>query len=344
MLHIKYLRRLATIGLLAAAGLVTAATSIVKTQPLGELLIEKKYTAPATAVAINSSQISAEISARITGISVQIGDVVEAGAILATLDCRSYGNALKSAEAHLGSLNAQLQLAEQQLARARLLREKNNLAEEIFDQRIANLETAGANLKVQKALIADAKLSVQRCSISSPYRAAITSRLVGEGTLATPGLPLLEIVGLDAVELSAQVPVDLTASMISSESLTFATDGDDLPVEIRNMSPVINAASGNREVRLISARVLPPGTGGRLQWFSSSLLPASLLSRRDDRLGVLIAETAGDKLVARFVPIDGALEGRPAATDLPAETTVIVEGRHNLAPGDEIAIAGKSGN
>ena len=93
-----------------------------------------------------------------------------------------------------------------------------------------------------------------------------------------------------------------------------------------------------------TAQLLPPGTSGRLQWYSSSLLPANLLSRRNGKLGVLVAETAGGKLVARFVPLDGALEGRPAMIDLPGETIVIVEGRHKLAPGDEIGIANAGGN
>lgn len=333
-----FLRPLVTIALLSMVSAASAAVPLVKTQLLEELLIEKKYTAPATAVAVNSSQISAEISARITRINVQIGDIVKAGATLARLDCRSYENALDSTGAQLDSLGAQVQLAEQQLTRAQSLREKNNLSAEILDQRIAKVEIAQANLKVQEALIADAKLSVSRCSISAPYRAAITSRLVGVGTLATPGLPLLEIVGLDAVELSAQVPVNLTTSLVESESLTFVTDSQTLPVVIRNLSPVINAASGNREVRLTTAKLLPPGTSGRLEWFSSSLLPANLLSRRDDTLGILVAAVIGDKLVARFVPLDGALEGRPAKIELPADTAVIVEGRHQLAAGDEISV------
>ncbi len=339
-----FLRPLVTIGLLSVAGLICAAPSMVKTQSLAELLIKKKYTAPATAVAINSSQISAEISARITRIRVQIGDIVNAGATLTTLDCRSYENALDNADAQLDSLSAQAQLAEQQLKRAQSLQQKDILSEEILDQRVASLEIAMANLKGQQALTTEAKLSVGRCSITSPYRAAITSRLVGEGTMATPGLPLLEIVGLDAVELSAQVPVDLTASLNESESLTFVTDSETMPVKIRNLSPVINPESGNREVRLTTAQLLPPGTSGRLQWYSSSLLPANLLSRRNGKLGVLVAATSGGKLVARFVPLDGALEGRPAMIDLPGETMVIVEGRHKLAPDDEIGIANAGGN
>lgn len=328
--------------LLGATALVNAAPVNVRTQPLSSVLIEKKYTAPATAVAINNSQISAEIAARISRINVQTGDIINAGETLATLDCRSYQHVLANARARYDSLKAQVQLSEQQLKRAKSLRKENNLSAENLDQRSADLSIAKANLKGQKASIDDAKLSLERCSITAPYRAAVVSRLVGEGTMATPGLPLLEIVGLDAVELSAQVPVDLVDSLSTSKSLVFVTRNADLPVTIRTLSPVINAASGNREVRLLTEQTLPPGTSGRLEWVSPPLLPANLLSQREETLGVLVAISSGDKHTTQFIPLDGALEGRPANIDLSgnlsADTHIIVEGRHKLAAGDEINI------
>ncbi|MEM7209445.1 MAG: efflux RND transporter periplasmic adaptor subunit [Pseudomonadota bacterium] len=316
-----------------------ASPKVVKTESLRDVLIERAYTAPATAVAINTSQISAEISARIERINVKVSDIVEAGDSLATLDCRSYENALAAANAQIASLNAQEQLAQQQLERAESLSAKNNLSAEIRDQRVADLDIIKANVRAQQAALADAKLATERCSLTAPYRAAITSRLVGEGTMATPGVPLFSLVGLDAIELSAQVPTKQIAALLSSETLDFVNNGSGIAVEIRALSPVIDAASGNREVRLTAAQPLTPGTSGRLQWEERNLLPANLLSRRDGKLGVLIANNASDQSVAEFVELPGALEGRPVAVDLALDTMIVVDGRHNLANGDEITVA-----
>lgn len=308
----------------------------VKIQALAALLVEKKYTAPAKAVAVNNSQISAEVSARISKISVQTGDIVNTGETLVALDCRRYQHTLASAKAQYDSLKAQVQLSEQQLKRAKSLRKENNLSAEIFDQRNADLSIARANLKEQSASIDDAQLSLERCTITAPYRAAIVTRLAGEGTIATPGLPLLDIVGLDVVELSAQVPVALIDSLTASKSLFFVTHDGRVPVTIRTLSPVINAASGSREVWLVSEKILPPGTSGRLEWLSPPLLPANLLSHRNGALGVLVAADDNNRLIATFTPLNGALEGRPAAINLPGNTRIIVEGRHKLAVGDVI--------
>jgi RND family efflux transporter MFP subunit len=326
------------ICLVAFTKLVNAAPSVVKTQPLAELLIERKFTSPATAIAINQSQISAELTARITHIEVRVGDVVETGGVLVKLDCRNYDNALASAEAQLQSFEVQLNLAQQQLKRVKTLQKAGNMSVDILDQRVAEVNIAGSHLKARSVAIADARLSIQRCLIRSPYRAEITKRLVGEGTLATPGLPLLEIVGLDNVELSAQIPVNLSESVLNAKSLSFVTKRGRLKASIRHLSLVINAASGNRELRFTTNQALTPGTSGRLEWYSEPLLPASLLTRREQALGVFVVDASSDRLVARFVELKAALEGRPAPIDLPATTQVIVEGRHQLSAGDEIKL------
>jgi RND family efflux transporter MFP subunit len=328
--------------LLAFANIAIAAPSLVKTQPLAELLIDRQFTSPAKAIAINQSQISAELSARISQINVRVGDLVEAGDILIKLDCRNYNNALANTEAQNQSLEVQLKLAQQQLKRAQTLQNAGNIAADILDQRVAEVDIVQASLKSQLVAIADAELSVQRCLIRSPYRAEITQRLAGEGTFATPGLPLVEIIGLDNVELSAQIPVDLASSVLNAKSLIFATNKQNLKAKIRIMSRIVNTASGNRELRLTPEAIVAPGVSGRLEWYSEPMLPASLLSRRNEMLGVFIAtvltDQADDNAVARFVELKSALEGRPSLIELPITTQIIVEGRHQLSSGDAIRL------
>jgi RND family efflux transporter MFP subunit len=330
------------ICLLAFANMAIAAPGPVKTQPLSELLIKRPFTSPATAIAINQSQISAELSARITQINVRVGDLVEVGDILIKLDCRNYDNALVNTEAHNQSLQAQLKLAQQQLKRAQTLQNAGNIAADILDQQVAEVDIVQASLKAQLVAIADAELSVQRCLIRSPYRAEITQRLVGEGALAIPGSPLVEIIGLDNVELSAQIPVDMAESVLNAKSLIFVTNKQRLKTKIRIMSRVVNTASGNRELRLTPEAAVAPGVSGRLEWYSEPMLPASLLSRRNEVLGVFVVAVLtvqeADQAVARFVELKAALEGRPSPIDLPITTQIIVEGRHQLSSGDAIRL------
>jgi hypothetical protein len=105
--------------------------------------------------------------------------------------------------------------------------------------------------------------------------------------------------------------------------------------------PVFDRQTAAAKVRLVFKREnLPwPGSEGRLMWQSETkLLPAVYISRRDKRLGVF--HMADGKAV--FSPLNAAVEGRPAVIALPAQTSIIVEGRHGLNNGDSILVVGKN--
>jgi hypothetical protein len=78
------------------------------------------------------------------------------------------------------------------------------------------------------------------------------------------------------------------------------------------------------------------GAGGRLVWYGKDQgVPAGLLVRRNDRLGVFVAEDGK----AMFHPLPWAREGRPAAIDLPPDTLIVTEGHQALRDGNSLNIA-----
>ena len=314
-----------------------AESTKVRVQPLRGLLVKKNYSAPGTVVAVNQSIISAEIPARINHIAVRVGDTVERGVILMQLDCRSYQNAVKRVRAEVDSMAAQRKLAQRQLHRAQSLVAEDSLSAQSLDQRVAELDISIANMKQREAALDDALLAVERCTIRAPYRAAIVARMAGEGTMAAAGVPILEIVSLNEVELSAQVPVAHIDSLINAEKVYFSTDTGQQEVNFRVISPVVNVTTNTRDIRFSSESLLP-GNNGRLSWYSAPLLPANLVTQRDGQLGVFIAKRAGEQTIASFERLVDALEGRPAPFDLPDDTQVIIEGRNNIRDGDLITI------
>ena len=69
----------------------------VTTQALSELLFTTNYSAPATVVSLNDSNISAEIQARAIKINATVGEQIKKGKLLVELDCRSFINTKKQA-------------------------------------------------------------------------------------------------------------------------------------------------------------------------------------------------------------------------------------------------------
>lgn len=303
---------------------------------LAEVTIHQEYSAPATTLSLNESRISAETTGTVLDIPVRVGDRVERGALLTALDCRDNRLRLQQAEAGLASIEARVTLAKRQIERTKLLRETRNASEERLNQQEADLRVAEAERRAQQASIAEAQLNRQRCEIRAPFAGVVRERLVGEGEWVNPGQPLIRLIDLERLEISAQVSADLIDSLRATDRILLETNQGSYPVSLRQVVPVVEALGRNREVRLqfSDGRALP-GSSGRLLWQSRQpYVPADLPVRRGDSLGLFLIEQGK----ARFVPLPGALEGHPARVDLAADTLLAIEGRQALADGARIEL------
>ena len=64
------------------------------------------------------------------------------------------------------------------------------------------------------------------------------------------------------------------------------------------------------------------------------MLPSNLISRRNGVLGVFVLDSDH----ARFAPLAGAQEGRPAEVHLPASSRIITMGRERLQDGATVSV------
>ena len=77
------------------------------------------------------------------------------------------------------------------------------------------------------------------------------------------------------------------------------------------------------------------GASGEVVWQDAAgLVPVPLIVQRDGRLGLFVAEAG----TARFVALPGAQEGRPARSELPPDTEVVVRGQARLQDGDSLSV------
>lgn len=309
----------------------------VTTSPLDEVVFYPKHSAPATTVSLNQSRISAEITARVDSIPVLVGDTVKRGETIVELGCADYTLEQRRAEAALGGEAARLDLAEKQLERARKLARQKNMSVETLNQRETDLETARSALAAARTSLERAALDVSRCRVGAPYDGVILERMVGVGARVDTGTPVIRMLDSTSLEVSAQVPVQRVASLEAASELRFESATRSFPLELRAVTPAVDTLARNREVRLLfTADRALPGTPGRLVWeVTTPHLPASMIVRRDGRLGIMVPNDSH----AKFVEIPGALEGRPVPVELPPSTPVIVNGRFGVQDGDALVIS-----
>jgi RND family efflux transporter MFP subunit len=307
---------------------------------VGDLLQQPRHSAPATVIARNSPSLSAEINARIDSIPVMVGDTVEPGDLLARLDCRQYDSLLAAAKAGMDQLASERDFSAAQLKRARGLKLKKGISDEGVEQRKSEWESYSARYRMHEETQRQAQLQVERCQIHSPFTAVVVERLASSGSLATIGTPILKLVQLNDIEISANLREQEAKTLRESKQIWFEFFNQEYRLTLRRIVPLIESRMRTREVRLRFAEESAPiGAAGRVVWQGESLqLPAGYLVRRSEQLGVFLVD--GNK--ARFHPVPGAVEGQPAIVQLPAKTLLIVEGRQRLGDGDEISVQGKN--
>lgn len=308
----------------------------VTARPLAELAIYPEQRAPAEVTSLNNSRISAEINARIVEIPVLVGQVVEQGGLLARLDSADFTLALQREQSNAEALAARIDLARYQLERAQSLAHQQAVSDELLKQRETDLKTLLAEQKGQQAALDQARHNVEKTALRAPFRAVVMERLGQAGELAGPGTPLLRIVDADRIEVSAKVQATQVESLASAQLPELVDDTGRQPLQLRTITPAADTRTRTRDARLtfVGAAALP-GTAGELVWRSHQAhVPAELLLRRDNKLGVFQVVDGQ----ARFIALPGAEEGRPAAAVLNRDTLLVVEGRFRLQDGDAVTV------
>jgi len=326
-------------GLFLSANLLIAQTAdSVSVRPFREIALPDTGAAPASIIAPNDSRIAAEVTARVARIHVEVGGKVKAGDLLLELDAADYRLALAQAEAQVSAVRARIALAEQRLQQALSLRKKQFVSDDAVLELQTGVQAAEADLAVAQAQRAIAARTVEKCRIVAPFAGVVLERQAQVGALATPGTSLLRLVDLAPPEIEAQVPAAQADELPQARELFFDSQGQRYPARLLRLSPVVEKAARTRLARLAFINeTAPAGSSGILRWESAAaLLPAELLVKRGQALGVFVVENGR----TRFVSAPDAQEGRPFALSLPPETWVVTHGHQGLTDGQPVAVGG----
>ncbi len=309
----------------------------VTVQTFSSVRILPERDAPASVIGRHEARLAAETAGIIAALPVDVGDKVQKGQVLVQLDRRDAELALARAEAALAQGRARLDMAEAQLKRAVALREKNFISAEALTLRETERTSAQADFRAALAQRDTARRGVDKCTLRAPFDAVVRSRSAQLGEFVSPGVPLMLLVGTSDLQVAAQIQVHDAEGLKRAQDIEFVSALGRVPLALARLSDVLN-----REARTVEARfafrqdALPPGSEGRVVWREHRPhLPADLVLKRGDRYGVFVAQ--GNR--ARFIPLEGAQEGRPAVAGLGDEDQVIVQGRHALAECMEIMVA-----
>ncbi len=175
-----------------------------------------------------SVDVGSQISGLVKKIYVDYNSPVKKGDKLAEIDPATYEQRLRQARANLASAEASTQLQRINAERIRSLHEQKLVTQQEFDQAVAQLSQAEAQLLTSKATVENALVDLERCTITSPIDGIVMAKQTEEGKTVAASLnaPVLFTIAndLSRMQITAAVAEADIGSVEVGQQVTFTVD------------------------------------------------------------------------------------------------------------------------
>lgn len=241
--------------------------------------------APATVRPAERATISAKLTGTIASFPLGLGQSVEAGAVLLTLN-------VPEVEARVRQAQAQLAEADRNVERTRTLVNKGVNAPE-------TLRDAEDRLRFAQAAVAETEALLAFATVRAPFRGVVTEKHVLTGDLAVAGQPLLVLESTQHLRAEGSVPERAAAGLRPGDALEVLLDDQTSPVLAR-----IEEISGAADVvsRSVLIKAALPSAAARSGQFARLRVPHG---ESDVLLVPAITLTRHGQMERVFVVADG---------------------------------------
>ena len=224
---------------------------VVRTLTVSQTSASEQNTYPGEIKGRYESNLAFQVAGKINSRLVNIGDHVQAGQILMTLDPKDVNQSVESSSAQLASAIANQKLAADNAARYNKLYASGAVSEAVRDQYNTQLEAANATLRQAQAQAnaSDNQLSyTQLVSDADGVVAAINGEI---GQVAAAGSPMVTVVRSGEREVQINVPENVPLTVGQQASVSFwALPGVTVSGVIREISPIADSITRTYKVRV----------------------------------------------------------------------------------------------
>jgi RND family efflux transporter MFP subunit len=216
--------------------------------------------ATGTLRARESATVSAQVVGRIQQVLVREGESVRAGQTMAVLDDATLmaadeqaQAAVKAAENQQAAAQTDTSLAASTLERYKQLQAQKSVSPQEMDEVTRHAEASAqrvdalrAQANAAKAQESGARAMLGYTRLRAPFAGVVTARLADPGTLASPGVPLLQVDSGGPLQLQATVDESLISAVRKGMKIHLMIDGEpaaDVTGTVAEIVPAADPAS-----------------------------------------------------------------------------------------------------
>lgn len=243
---------------IAPASLPTAKQS--QPERLHRMAFSTQVLQESVAATVSSKQatfISARILAPIEKMHVRAGDTVKAGQLLVELDKRQLLSQKSQAEQAVKAVRAQLNDANQTLARVKKLFADKVASQSELDQIANRQQSLAAELARAEQGLSSAATALSYSRIIAPIGGKVVDRFMEPGDTASPGQHLLSLYNPASMRVEAHVREGLALRLNAGQAVTARIPAADVTVNVI-LEELVPAADPGARTFLVKAS-LPEG-------------------------------------------------------------------------------------
>lgn len=251
----------------------TAQAHVVESQ---QQLVPVSLQSTGTVHARETAVISAQVMGRIQQVVVHEGDSVRAGQTLVVLDDTALRAqvdqaqaGVKAAQSAQAAAHINAALAESTLARYKQLESEKSVSPQEMDDISRRAEAAAAGVEALRAQAdaaraqeSGARTMLGYTRLVAPFAGVVTARMADPGTMAAPGVPLLQIDQTSPLQLQAAVDQSEIGVIHKGMKVPIAIEGAPTPSMIGAVAEIVPAADPSSHSFLVKVD-LPSSSGIR---------------------------------------------------------------------------------
>lgn len=180
----------------------------------------KTFSFPGVIQSSQEPRLSFRVAGTIESIKVELGDTLKKGAVIATLDRSDYAVNYNKSVSALKGAEASFIAAKAAFARAEKLYVNGNLSLSDYEKAKLQFESAQSMKTSTLFMVEAAKNQLDYTFLRAPFSGVVTSLFIKEREIAAPGVPIIVLSGLEAVEVKSFVPVNLIGKLKRGDSVS----------------------------------------------------------------------------------------------------------------------------